>query len=279
MDLRGKAAIVTGAGTGIGRELALGFAAAGARVACCGRRGQPLRETADLVARRGAEGIAVQTDVTEPASVAAMVRTVVDRFGAVDILFANAGSFASVGPVWTADPETWWRDVTVNLRGTMLCCREVLPRMMERNSGVIVTMDGGGGADGVNLGGSGYGASKAAIVRFTEGLARELERAASRVLTFCINPGFVRTAMTEGIAAAPLGKEWQGFVGKWLKAGQSMAPDACAKATIQLLSIASPELSGRAFSVDTDFSDIERRTSEIRAKNLLVMRLSRDTGA
>jgi NAD(P)-dependent dehydrogenase (short-subunit alcohol dehydrogenase family) len=234
-----------------------------------------LRETVDLLAQRGGEGISVPADITEPASVAAMVRTVVDRFGAVDVLFANAGSFASIGPVWTADPENWWHDVTVNLRGTMLCCREVLPHMMGRNSGVIITMDGGGGADGVNLGGSGYGASKAAVVRFTESLARELEQAGSGVLTFCINPGFVRTAMTEGIAAHPLGKEWQGFVGTWIKAGQSVPADACAKATLRLLSIASRELSGRAFSVDSDFAEIERRAAEIRMKNLLVMRLNR----
>lgn len=135
-------------------------------------------------------------------------------------------------------------------------------------------MDGGGGADGVNLGGSGYGASKAAIVRFTEGLARELEQAGSRVMTFCLNPGFVRTSMTEGIAAHPQGKEWQGFVGTWLEAGKSVPPDSCAKAALRLLSIASAELSGRAFSVDTDFAQVAKEALTIKQKNLRVMRLT-----
>ena len=76
----------------------------------------------------------------------------------------------------------------------------------------------------MNLGGSAYGASKAAIVRFTESLARELEQAGSRVMTFCINPGFVRTSMTEGIASHPRGKEWQGFVGTWLKKAGMFPP-------------------------------------------------------
>jgi len=275
MDLHGKTAIVTGAGTGIGRELALGFASVGARIVCCGRREKPLQETVDLLVRRGAEGLAVPTDITDPVSVRSMMRAALARFKEVDLLFANAGSFGSIGPVWTADPEDWWRDVTVNLRGTMLCCREVLPHMMGKDSGVIITMDGGGGADGVNLGGSGYGASKAAVVRFTEGLARELERAGSRVLTFCINPGFVRTAMTEGIAAHPLGKEWQGFVGDWIAQGRSVSPDACARAALKLLAIGSPALSGRVFSHDTDFSQIERDAADIRSRDLLVMRLTR----
>lgn len=278
MDLHGKTAIVTGAGSGIGRELARGFGHAGARVVCTGRREAPLQETIGLLKKDGAEGIAVRADVADPISVQSLVDAAVAAYGAIDVLFANAGSFQSIGPVWSADPDLWWRDVTTNLRGTMLCCRAVLPYMMARNEGAIVTMDGGGGADGVNLGGSGYGASKAAVVRFTEGLARELEQAGSRVMTFCINPGFVRTSMTEGIASHPQGREWQGFVGKWLEAGKSVPPDACAKATLMLLSVASPELSGRAFAVDTDFEEVRKRAAAIREKNLLVMRLVREEG-
>jgi NAD(P)-dependent dehydrogenase (short-subunit alcohol dehydrogenase family) len=246
---------------------------------CAGRREAPLQETIGLLKNDGAEGIAVPVDVTDASAVQALVEAALSAYGAVDVLFANAGSFQSIGPVWSADPDLWWRDVTVNLRGTMLCCRAVLPHMMGRNEGVIITMDGGGGADGVNLGGSGYGASKAAIVRFTEGMARELEQAGSRVMTFCINPGFVRTSMTEGIASHPQGREWQGFVGTWLEAGKSVPPDACAKATMNLLSIASPELSGRAFTVDTDFEEVRETAAAIREGNLLVMRLLRGGGA
>ena len=125
----------------------------------------------------------------------------------------------------------------------------------------------------MNLGGSAYGASKAAIVRFTEGLARELEQAGSQVMTFCINPGFVRTSMTEGIASHPLGREWQGFVGAWLKEGRNVPAHACADAALRLLSIACPELSGRTFTVDTDFEKVLEQAERIREENLLVMRL------
>ena len=275
MDLKGRVAIVTGAGTGIGRELALGFGRAGARVVCCGRREAPIRETVTLLRKEGLEGLAVSADVTDPASVRVLVQRALAEYGVVDLLFANAGSFRSVAPVWEADPDLWWQDVTVNLRGTMLCCREVLPHLMAKGSGIIITMDGGGGADGVNLAGSGYGASKAAIVRFTEGLARELEREGSKVLVFCINPGFVNTDMTRGIAATKHGKRWQGFVSEWIETGKGAASDACARATLKLLAIASPELSGRAFSVETDFEEVSRRLEAIRKDNLLVMRLRR----
>ena len=278
MDLKGKVAIVTGSGTGIGRELALYFGRNGARIVCCGRREAPIRETVELLRGQGSEGIAVAADITDRTSVKAFVGRALEEYGGIDLLFANAGSFQSVGPVWSVDPEVWWTDATINLRGTMLCCREVLPHMIAKDSGVIITMDGGGGADGVNLGGSGYGASKAAVVRFTEGLARELEREGSKVLTFCMNPGFVRTAMTEGLAAHPMGSQWQGFVGKWIETGRGVPPDACAKATLKLLEIAGPELNGRTFSVETDFARTAHRVAEIRDKNLLVMRLRREEG-
>jgi len=273
MDLQGKTAIVTGAGSGIGRELALGFGRAGARVICAGRREHLLEETVGLLNASGAGGLTVRVDVTDPVSVDSMVDRALAAYGSVDLLFANAGSFQSIGPVWSSDPELWWRDVTTNLRGTMLCCRAALRPMMTRNEGVIITMDGGGGADGVNLGGSGYGASKAAIVRFTEGLARELEQAGSRVMTFCINPGFVRTRMTEGIASHPEGRKWQGFVGTWLESGRNIPPDTCAKAVLRLLENACPELSGRTFTVETDFTRARAEGAAIRAEDRYVMRL------
>ena len=139
MDLRGRTAIVTGAGSGIGRELARGFGRAGMRVVCAGRHEDSLRETVALLGRDGAKGLPVRTDVADPASVHALVDASQAAYGAVDLLFANAGSFKSIGPVWSADPQLWWQDVTTNLKGTMLCCHAVLDAMMKRNEGVIIT--------------------------------------------------------------------------------------------------------------------------------------------
>jgi NAD(P)-dependent dehydrogenase (short-subunit alcohol dehydrogenase family) len=200
-----------------------------------------------------------------------MIQRTLNQYGAIDLLFNNAGSFQFVGPVWEADPEVWWRDVSINLQGTMLCSRAVLPHMIERDAGVILTMDGGGGASGANVGGSAYGCSKAAIVRFTEGLARELEYIKSSVLVFCINPGFVRTPMTEYLMTTPEKRVWQAHVPKLMGSAREVPPDACAKATLHLLRVACPELNGRTFTVDTDFEDIERNRQVIQQQNLYVM--------
>jgi NAD(P)-dependent dehydrogenase (short-subunit alcohol dehydrogenase family) len=273
MDLRGKTTVVTGAGSGVGRALALEFARAGMKVACCGRRENKLEETVRTILREGGEGFAITADVTEWPQVMSMVERVLSRYGTIDVLFNNAGSFRFVGPVWSADPQAWWSDVKVNLLGSMMTCRAVLPGMMERDSGVIVNMDGGGGSNGPNVGGSAYGCSKAALLRFTEGLAKELEQEGSSVLAFCMMPGFVHTEMTEYLIATPEREKWQGHVRKLMGSDTELPPEACANATMKLLAIASPELNGRIFYVDFDFARIGKNKKRIKDENLYVMHL------
>lgn len=273
MELEGKTAIVTGAGGGIGRALALEFARAGARVVCSGRTESKVRETRRLIESEGLSGFSIRVDVTDWSQVQGMIDQVLQKFRSIDLLFNNAGSFRWVGPVWEAEPDVWWYDVTVNLRGSMLCCRAVLPHMIKKNQGVIINMDGGGGSNGPNLGGSAYGCSKAALLRFTEGLARELEMEGSSVLVFCMMPGFVHTQMTEYLIASPEREKWQRHVRKLMGSEVELPPEACAKATINLLKIASPELNGRIFYVDTDFKRVAHEKERIKNENLYVMHL------
>jgi NAD(P)-dependent dehydrogenase (short-subunit alcohol dehydrogenase family) len=272
MLLDRQVAIVTGAGTSIGRALALEFARHGAQVVCCGRRLKILEETVSQIEQAGGQALACALDVTDAGQVQAMLRQVVERHGRVDLLFNNAGSFQSIGPFWEADPAVWWQDVTTNLYGSMLTCRAVLPVMLKQDSGVIINMDGGGGAHGPNIGGSAYGCSKAALLRFSEGLARELEIAGSRVLVFCMNPGFVHTAMTQAIAESPEGQRWQPFVRDWIERGNTRDPRDCALAAMKLLAIADPSLNGCVFSVDTDFEAVERLKPHVRTENRFVLR-------
>lgn len=289
--LTAKVALVTGSGSGVGRALALAFAERGARLVCVGRRRERLERTvADIVAA-GGEAHALATDVSDPAAVARLSTEVTARFGGVDLLCNNAGSFGAVGPLWEIDPEVWWRDVAVNLRGPMLLCRAFVPGMIVRRSGVIINLDGGGGAcgpdivvhrlgepgaprfNGANVGGSAYGASKAGLMRFTEGLARELELSGASVLAFGLNPGFVRTEMTEALAAGPGGAEWQAIVGRMFARGVDRPPTDCAAAALRLLAIAGPALNGCVFDVDTDFAAVAREGERIRRDDLYLMRL------
>jgi NAD(P)-dependent dehydrogenase (short-subunit alcohol dehydrogenase family) len=273
MELNGKTVIVTGAGSGIGQELALEFARAGAHVVCCGRTESSLQETFRMIEEQSGTSLVIRADISDWTQVQKMVYKTLEKFGGVDLLFNNAGSFKWVGPVWEADPKTWWNDVTINLYGSMLCCRAVLPHMLVRDAGVIINMDGGGGSNGPNPGGTGYGSSKAALLRFSESLAKELEAIGSSVLVFCMMPGFVRTNMTESLVSTPEREKWQPHVRALMGSAAELQPDACAKATMKLLRIASAELNGRIFYVDTDYGRIEKNKSKIREENLYVMHL------
>ena len=249
MELKNKTVIVTGAGSGIGRALALEFGARGARVVCTSRRAQRIEETAAAIEAKGGTAIAVPTDVTDLRQVEHLVARSIEAFGRIDVLFNNAGSFNALGAAWEVDPDVWWTDVTVHLRGVMLCCRAVLPHMIERDSGLLINMSGGDNMPG----GSGYCSSKVALVRYTELLSKELKQRGSSVLAFIMGPGFVRTEMTELQIGTPAGKEWLPIIQDFIKKGLDRPPEECARATMELIRVACPELNGGNFGPDTDF--------------------------
>ncbi|MFW5798577.1 MAG: SDR family NAD(P)-dependent oxidoreductase, partial [Planctomycetota bacterium] len=138
MELKDKTVIVTGSGSGIGRALAVAFAGAGSTVVVCGRRKKRLDMTVQMIEAEGAEGLAVEADVTRADDVKRLVETVMKQCGPIDVLFNNAGSFRSIAGVFEVDPELWWQDVTVNLLGPLLTMRMVLPHMMKRDQGIII---------------------------------------------------------------------------------------------------------------------------------------------
>ncbi|MBD3239378.1 MAG: SDR family NAD(P)-dependent oxidoreductase, partial [Chitinivibrionales bacterium] len=118
MKLDEAVVVVTGAGSGIGRAIAIACGAAGAQVVCCGRRLEPLQETVAAITADAGSAEAVPLDTTNFGRVQGAADTVLERHGRIDVLINNAGRFASVAPLWEADPENWWQDVTVNLLGT-----------------------------------------------------------------------------------------------------------------------------------------------------------------
>ena len=115
MDLKEKVVIVTGAGSGVGRPLALEFGRNGACVVAAARRQGRIQETVAAIEAEGGTALAIQTDVTDITQVEHMVSQSLGAFGQIDVIFNNAGSFGAIGAVWEVDPELWWHDVTVNL--------------------------------------------------------------------------------------------------------------------------------------------------------------------
>ncbi len=168
--LEGRVVLVTGGGRGIGRAIALAYAAEGSRLALTARTASELEETAKLVAEGfGSDVITVVADVSSREEVEQAVSKTLGHYGAIDVLVNNAGNIGPVGRVWDNDPEDWARTIAVHLMGVFYGCHAVLPSMLERGQGRIVNMSGVGGPNT-----SAYDAAKTAIVNLTENLALEL---------------------------------------------------------------------------------------------------------
>jgi len=192
--LSGVAALVTGAGRGIGREIALGLAAHGMHLGLVGRNRVHLDEVLRECARIGTRAVAVPADVTKPDAVRAAVETVQRDLGPIELLVNNAGRIeAHPAPPWQADWSEWWAVVEANLRGPFNLCRAVLPGMVERGRGRVVNINSGFGIRPVPDY-SAYSVSKAALARLTDNAAAAL--GAGGVTVFDVSPGAVRTDMT-----------------------------------------------------------------------------------
>ena len=171
MSLSNKVAIVTGAGGGIGKPTALTLAASGARVVAADIDLDAARVTANLIEQNSGKALAVRVDITQEADVIAMVAAAIEAFGAVDVLVNNAalGSRADHF-IHEMDIAVWDRVVAGNTRGTMLCCKHVLPGMIERGSGAIVNIASGAALTG-QLTLPAYAAAKAAVISLTQSVA------------------------------------------------------------------------------------------------------------
>jgi 2-hydroxycyclohexanecarboxyl-CoA dehydrogenase len=195
MALHDRVAFVTGAGRGIGAEIARALAAAGARVAVADLDQAAAEAVAESLGGRP-RALAVPADVSDQASVAAAVRRVTAELGPPEIVVNNAG-IDRIGRFTDSDPETWRRLTGVNLLGPITVCHTVLPSMLERRYGRIVNI----GSDAGKVGSSGevvYSATKGGVIAFTKALAREI--AASGVTVNCVCPGPTDTALLGQIA-------------------------------------------------------------------------------
>ena len=274
IDLKGQVAIVTGGGRGIGRAIAQGLAKSGSAVAVVARSGDQLAETVALIEDAGGRAMAVTADVTDEQAVQVMVSEVEDQLGPVDLLDCNAGVMGPTGPTWEVDGDEWWRCVEVNLRGPFLCSRAVLPGMVARRSGRIITTASGAGIEPWPFGAA-YAIAKGAAITFSENLAAETGE--HGISVFSIHPGFVRTAMTEGVAASPDDEKWCGGMFRTSLAEgyplECVLPERAANLVLFLASGRADALSGCYVSVDDDVAGMVSRAEEIRQDQLHALRL------
>lgn len=242
MKLDNQVAVVTGAGRGIGKAIAIEQARAGAKVALIARSENEIKAVAEEIVAAGGVARAYAADIVDTATMAETFAAIETDLGPVDLLTNNAGAFAGIGPIWEVDPEVWWRDVETNLRGTFNCCRAVLPAMIARKTGRIINMTGGGTATSFPNG-SGYGSSKAAILRFTESVGDTL--AGTGVTMIAMDPGLVRTSMTEYQLTSVAGQTWLRGIEDLFARKINVPPTMAANLSIEIGSGRFDRLKGR----------------------------------
>ena len=194
-ELDDKVAIVTGAGRGIGRAIALRLAREGAQVACADLDEANAKKVASEIEAAGGKALAIRVDVTEKAATEHMVSETVSRFGRLDILVNNAG-IGAVAPLLDTDEKTWDTLMNVNAKGVLLCSQAAARRMIAQGDGgrIINNASGAGKTPpGKNLPLGAYAASKHAVVGLTKQMGLELS--SHQILVNCVCPGIVDTPM------------------------------------------------------------------------------------
>ena len=194
--LKGRAALVTGGGQGLGRAIALGLCDAGASVAICGRSVDPLRATLDELHRKNADAMAVTCDVSNPEDVDRMRREVEAWNAHISILVNNAGIPGPTANLVDLEPDDWDAVMATNVRGVYLCCRAFLPAMLERHDGDVINIASVSGKRPLPRR-TPYCASKMAVIGLTTTLAMEVGPAGVRVNT--VSPGPLRGDRMSGV--------------------------------------------------------------------------------
>jgi NAD(P)-dependent dehydrogenase (short-subunit alcohol dehydrogenase family) len=248
--LAGKLALITGAGTGIGKAIGLAFAAEGAKVAVMGRRVEKLREVVDEIGKSGGEAVAVAGDVAKAADAARAVREVVEKLGGLNVLVNNAGML-SAKTVEQVPEEEWDRVMAINVKGPFLMSRAALPEFRKAGGGAIVNIGSILGLIAMKDRAA-YCASKGAVTLLTKAMA--LDHAHEKIRVNCICPSLVETELIAGLFASADGEALRKARVASLPLGRVGQPQDVAEMVVFLASEESSWVTGTAIPLDGGLS-------------------------
>jgi len=253
--LKDKGVLVTGAGRGIGKRLALGFASAGARVGLLARSKAELDLAHLEIEHAGGVALRIRADVTDFDEMCAAADRMRATFGGVHVLVAAAAIQGPIGPLVDNPPKAWAETIHTNLVGVMYSCRAVLPQMIDRRSGKIIVLSGEGVASPrPNF--SAYAAAKAALARMVETLAEEVRD--HNVQVNCMAPGAAYTHMTDQILVAGERAGWKAQEEALeLRVTGGIAPEKQLQLALFLASERSNHVSGKLIHVSDDWKRLE----------------------
>jgi NAD(P)-dependent dehydrogenase (short-subunit alcohol dehydrogenase family) len=256
-SIRDKSVLITGAGRGIGKRLAMGFAQAGARVGLLARSQAELDLAKLEIEQAGGNALRLRADVRDLEQLSAAVDRMRVVFGGIDVLIASAGVQGPIGPFLSSKPKPWNETIEINLIGAVNSCRSALPPMIEKRSGKIILIVGGGsGHARPNF--SAHAASKAALVRFAECLAAEVID--HNVQVNSMSPGNCYTHMTDEILHA--GEERAGRReiedAEQIRITGGVAPEKQIHLALFLASERSNHISGKLIHVSDDWKRFEK---------------------
>ncbi len=246
MRLKGKTALVTGGGQGIGRAIALALAREGAQVAVLDVAGDRAEAVCGEIAALGVKGLALAADLRRRADVERAVVEVLEQWGQLDVVVNNAG-WDRMQPFLESDEETWDRIIGINFKGALYVLKAALPSMVARGGGRVVSI----ASDAGRVGSSNeavYAGSKGALIAFSKTLAREVARHGITVNVVC--PGITETALLQGIRdESPKNAKVIESIGRAIPLGRIGVPEDIAGAVVFLASPEAGYVTGQTLSV------------------------------